>query len=70
MQHCCRGHDVVARVGGDEFVVVFWDDPKGKQKEAESERRSAAGDHPNEAIFIANRFRTALKKAELPMFHI
>jgi len=25
MRRCCRGHDVVGRVGGDEFAVVFWD---------------------------------------------
>ena len=65
MQRCCRGHDVVGRVGGDEFAVVFWDDPQRKTLGEESERRSAMADHPKEAIFIAKRFRGELKKTEL-----
>jgi PleD family two-component response regulator len=28
MRSSCRQHDVVGRVGGDEFAVVFWDEPK------------------------------------------
>ena len=65
MRCCCRSHDVVGRVGGDEFAVVFWDDPKYKVAETEAERRSAMADHPKEAIFIAKRFRRELNKAEL-----
>jgi GGDEF domain-containing protein len=73
MRRCCRGHDVVGRIGGDEFAVVFWDDPRRKPaKETEprpseglGERRSAMADHPREAIFIAKRFRKELGKAEL-----
>jgi len=66
MQRCCRGHDVVGRVGGDEFAVVFWDDPRRGQSAEETERRFATADHPKEAIFIAKRFRKELKKTELP----
>ncbi len=65
MRRCCRGHDVVGRIGGDEFAVVFWDDPHRKTVGAETERRSTTADHPKEAIFVAKRFRRELKKAEL-----
>jgi len=65
MRRCCRAHDVVGRVGGDEFAVVFWDDPHGKAVSLETERRSAAVDHPKEAIFIARRFRRELERTEL-----
>jgi len=66
MRHCCRCHDIVGRVGGDEFAVIFWDDPHRKPADTEAERRSAA-DHPKEAIFIANRLRKELSKAQFPL---
>jgi len=65
MRRCCRQHDVVGRIGGDEFAVVFWDDPQRKSVGLRTERRSAAADHPKEPIFIAKRFRKELGKAEL-----
>ena len=65
MRRCWRGHDVVGRIGGDEFAVVFWDDPRRGSFAEEAERRSATADHPREAIFIAKRFRKELGKAEL-----
>jgi diguanylate cyclase (GGDEF)-like protein len=65
MRRCCRGHDVVGRIGGDEFAVVFWDDPRRKLLKEQTERRSATAEHPKEAIFIAKRFRRELGKAEL-----
>ncbi|MHC4418498.1 MAG: GGDEF domain-containing protein [Planctomycetota bacterium] len=64
MRRCCRGHDVVGRIGGDEFAVIFWDDPHRKPLKDESERRSAAVEHPQEAISVAKRFRKELGKAE------
>ncbi|UCC22426.1 MAG: GGDEF domain-containing protein [Planctomycetota bacterium] len=65
MQRSCRAHDVVGRIGGDEFAAVFWDDPRRKALAEQTERRSAAVDHPREAIFVAKRFRKELGKAEL-----
>ncbi len=68
MRRCCRQHDVVGRIGGDEFAVVFWDDPQQQPASTETERRSAMADHPREAIFIAKRLVRELEKAELSGF--
>ena len=65
MRRCCRGHDIVGRIGGDEFAVVFWDVTQNKTLKEKSERRSATAGHPKEAIFIAKRFIRELENAEL-----
>jgi diguanylate cyclase (GGDEF)-like protein len=73
MRRCCRGHDVVGRIGGDEFAVVFWDRQNTEVRSQKSEvrsqkaenRRQTLAEHPKEAIFIAKRFRKELGKAEL-----
>jgi diguanylate cyclase (GGDEF)-like protein len=60
---CCRQHDVVARTGGDEFAVVFWDMPKEEQAGdtnfAADDRRVANAAHPHENVII-ERFRMNL----------
>ncbi len=70
MLRCCREHDVVGRIGGDEFAVVFWDLPEtaGKTdaaKDLSSERRQTKGDHPRQPLFMAERFRKEISSAEL-----
>jgi diguanylate cyclase (GGDEF)-like protein len=67
MRRCCRQHDVVGRIGGDEFAVVFWEGPQATSVGTETERRSTTAEHPKEAIVIAKRFIRELKKAELPL---
>jgi len=67
IRRCCRGHDVVGRIGGDEFAVIFWDDPRREAGGSEGERRSARAEHPAEAISIAKRFVQELGKAELDL---
>jgi diguanylate cyclase (GGDEF)-like protein len=67
MQRCCRAHDVVGRIGGDEFAVVFWDVGQPASYDAQEDRRSTETGHPKDAIFIAKRFMEELEKAE---FHL
>ncbi|MCP4453688.1 MAG: GGDEF domain-containing protein [Planctomycetes bacterium] len=67
MSRCCRSHDVVGRIGGDEFAVIFWDDPLKKRDVAAQERRMDRMDHPREPIFIAKRFQHALERANLDL---
>jgi len=51
MQTVVRRHDVVARIGGDEFGVIFWD--------AEAPRREQS-EHPRSARRAARRFQQAI----------
>ena len=70
MRRCCRGQDVVGRIGGDEFAVVFWDEPQAKSAVMPAEggeRRSAMAEHPKEVISVAKRFQKELEKTE---FHL
>ena len=64
IRRCCREHDVVARIGGDEFAVVFWDRPEATGGPHEPERRTAA-EHPRQAYFMAERFRRQISVSDL-----
>jgi diguanylate cyclase (GGDEF)-like protein len=65
IKRCCRSHDVIGRIGGDEFAVVFWDQPKTRPPQKPDERRSAGAEHPHQAISIAKRFVKELQNSEL-----
>jgi len=57
MQSVVREHDVVARIGGDEFAVIFWD--------AEEPRRQGSR-HPDDVMRAARRFQQAICAHRFP----
>lgn len=57
MQSFVRKQDVVARVGGDEFAVIFWD--------AEAPRRMDS-EHPHSIRRAAKRFQKAIVEHRFP----
>ncbi len=57
MHQITRSHDIVARIGGDEFAVLFWD--------AEPPR-SPDSQPPETAYSLADRFRRAVVTMEFP----
>lgn len=72
MKRCWREHDVVARIGGDEFAVVIWDRPDKNESPVnntpEQERRRKENiQHPEEAMFIAERFLKEMNSTDLFM---
>ncbi len=67
MKRCSRDHDLVARISGDEFAVVFW--------EKEGPRQAYDAQHPparlpDTPLIIADRFRKLLGKREFEEFSL
>jgi diguanylate cyclase (GGDEF)-like protein len=58
MKSISRSHDVVARIGGEEFAVLFWD-PHGP--------RTAASQPLRTAYDLSERFRRAVANRQYPM---
>ncbi len=80
MRQCCREHDVVVRIGGDEFAVLFWDtqprshyDPDQRRNNEHEEHVSLREQietpertHSELVMFLCNRFRRKMMTNEFP----
>lgn len=57
MRSVVRKHDIVARVGGDEFAVLFWDADEPRKRHSE---------HPDNIAAVARRFQKAVCEHRFP----
>jgi two-component system cell cycle response regulator len=66
MRRCVRDHDLVARISGDEFAVVFWE-PEGPRMPREAQKTpNVPGRPPQEPQLILERFQKLLESQDFP----
>jgi GGDEF domain-containing protein len=66
MRQCTREHDVVARIGGDEFAVVFWD-KEGPRQPRDPKTPPTPYRPPQSPEQIFHRFKRLLADEKFPL---
>jgi GGDEF domain-containing protein len=64
MRRCTRQHDMVARIGGDEFAVVFWDKEGPRQPR---DPKPGPSRPPQEPLQIFERFKGLISSNDFPL---
>jgi GGDEF domain-containing protein len=66
MRQCTREHDVVARIGGDEFAVVFWD-KEGPRQSRDPKAPATPHRPPQSPEQVFDRFKRLLADEKFPV---
>jgi GGDEF domain-containing protein len=66
MRQCTREHDVVARIGGDEFAVVFWD-KEGPRQARDPKAAPVPHRPPQSPGQVFDRFKRLLADEKFPV---
>ncbi len=66
MKECCREHDVVARISGDEFAVIFWEKegPRQPREPREAATPTVPPRPPSAPERVFERFRQRMASPE------
>lgn len=64
IKRCCRDHDLVARISGDEFAVVFWE--KDGPRQPRRPTNQPVSRVPHNIMQILERFKRTLSSQEYP----
>lgn len=65
IRSCTREHDHVARIGGDEFAVIFWEKEGPRQPRDPKIPQQSGGRVPQNIVEILQRFQNAIASSDL-----